>query len=167
MCLWQAMTKLRKIARLLFLCNVSRKKWVIWFFHAVKHESYLWIILWFLIWIDKHAQISQNSMFVMSLQYLKKRLEMKLIYCIHMKLIYWQTSKFATSWFQHLWHQSFLQGETISIDENDQAFSDYNISKKMLAIELFNKNTVNKILHVSENILVLPLHLCFIVMQNI
>ena len=44
----------------------------------------------------------------------KKKLEMKLIICI-----------FCIFWFEHWGHPDFLQGDTIIIDEYDQAFSKY------------------------------------------
>ena len=55
----------------------------------------------------------------MSLQYLKKevRYEDDFLHAI--------ASKFLTCWFQHFRHQSFLQSDTIIIDEHDQAFSKY------------------------------------------
>ena len=52
-CVWPDMSKLLKIASLLFLCNMLRKKWcdAFNFLHAYKHESLLQIdtkIFWWL-----------------------------------------------------------------------------------------------------------------------
>ena len=43
------------------------------FFHADKHESFLQIVLWFLMGMFKHSQSYQKSKFAMSLEYLKKQ----------------------------------------------------------------------------------------------
>ena len=50
------------------------------FFHADKRESFLQTDTMVLIGAFKHSQSYQNSKFTMSLQYLKKKLEMKLIF---------------------------------------------------------------------------------------
>ena len=54
---------------LLFLCNILRK-----FLHAGKHESLLQGDTMILMERVKHFQSSQNSKFIMSVQYLKKEL---------------------------------------------------------------------------------------------
>ena len=50
------------------------------FLHADKHESLLQIDTMILMGIVRHSQSSKNGTFTMSLQYLKKNLEMKLIF---------------------------------------------------------------------------------------
>ena len=52
------------------------------FLHATKLEILLQIDTMILIRIVEHSQSSQNSKFTMPLQYLKKKLEMKLIFCM-------------------------------------------------------------------------------------
>ena len=47
------------------------------FLHADKHESLLQIDSMILIVMVKHSQSFQNRMFAMSLQYLKKKKEVK------------------------------------------------------------------------------------------
>ena len=65
--------------------------------HASKHESLLQIDSMGMI---KNSQISQNSKFAMSLQYLKKEVEAEVTF-LHAEF---------PSLFQHFDHQSFLQG---------------------------------------------------------
>ena len=65
-CVWPDMPKLPKIKRLLFLCNILRKKLI--FCMQVSMKTYYKVILWF--WWGWSS--SQNSKFEMSLQYLKK-----------------------------------------------------------------------------------------------
>ena len=73
------------------------------FLDASKHENLLQIDTMILMEMVKHFQSSQNSKFIMSVQYLKQKLEMKLIFCkqINIKGAYklistlW-SSKFAT-----------------------------------------------------------------------
>ena len=68
----------------------------------------------------KYSQSSQNSKFAISLQYLKKEVrdEVWLFACRN-------TWNSPTSWFQLFGHQLFLQGNTITIDGHDLAFSKY------------------------------------------
>ena len=68
-------------------------------------------IVWLLMGMIKHSQSFQNRKLAMSLQYLKKKkLDMKFIFCMQINI------KVSLSWFQHFWHQSFLQADTIIID---------------------------------------------------
>ena len=67
----------------------------------------------------KHSQSSQNSKCAISLQF-KKEVRDEVDF-----FAYRQTSKFPTSLFQYFGHQSFLQGDTVNIDNLDQAFSKY------------------------------------------
>ena len=62
----------------------------------------------------KHSQSYENSKFAMSLHNLKKEIRDEVDFL-----------KFPTSWFQHFVNQSFLQDDTIIIDEHDCAFSKY------------------------------------------
>ena len=66
--------------------------------HASKHESLLQIDN---MGIVKNSQSFQNSKFAMSLQYLKKERKAE---------IYFFPAEFPKSLFQHLEHQSCLQG---------------------------------------------------------
>ena len=61
---------------------------------------------------------SQNNKFTMYLQYLKK-------YGVKRDEVDFFEVEFPTSWFQYFGHQIFLQGDTIVIEEHDQAFSKY------------------------------------------
>ena len=47
-----------------------------------KHENFLQIDTWFLMGMVKHSQSSRNSKLAMSLQYSKRKLEMKLFFCV-------------------------------------------------------------------------------------
>ena len=51
----------------------------------------------------------------------KKKLELKLIFCIQINIIW----KFSTSWLQHFGYQSFLQDDAIIIDGHNQTFPKY------------------------------------------
>ena len=64
----------------------------------------------------KHSQSSKYSKFAISLQYLKQKLEIKLIF-VH--------ADKHQSRFQYFGIQSFLQDDTIIIDSRHQAFSKY------------------------------------------
>ena len=73
------------------------------FLHAGKHENLLQIDTMILMEMVKHFQSSQNSKFIMSVQYLKQKLEMKLIFCkqinikgAHKLISTLWSSKFAT-----------------------------------------------------------------------
>ena len=77
------------------------------FLHANKHESLLQIDTMILMGMSSYSQSSQNSMFAMSLQYLKKE--------VRDEVEFLHADK----------HQSFLQGDTIIIDGHDQEFSKY------------------------------------------
>ena len=82
------MSKLPKIISFLFCCNILGKKWVMKLIFCIQISmkvSYK-LILWFFLWIVKHSQSSGDSKFVMSLQYLKSQVEMKLIFCIIIKV---------------------------------------------------------------------------------
>ena len=56
------------------------------FLHVDKHESLLQIDAIILVEMVKHFQSSQNSKFAMSLQYPKKKLEVKLIFCMQINI---------------------------------------------------------------------------------
>ena len=90
------------------------------FLHADKHKSLLRIDTMISMEMVKHSQGSQNSKFAMSLQYLKKKLEMMLIFRmqVNIKVSY----KFISILLEL---QSVLQGGTIIIDGHDQAFSKF------------------------------------------
>ena len=71
---WPSMPKLPKIISLLFLCNISKKKWMMKLIFCVKISmkvSYE-LMLWFLMGMVKHSQSFQNSKLAISLRYLKK-----------------------------------------------------------------------------------------------
>ena len=51
------------------------------------------------------------------------------------------TSKFPTSWFQHFGHQSFLQGNTIIIDQHGQAFSSIKNNKFAVSLQYSKKRS--------------------------
>ena len=77
----------------------------LFFLYADRHESFLKINTMILMGMIKHSQSSQNSMFPMSFRYLKKEVrdEVNLLHA----------------------DESFLQGDTVIIDDHDQAFSKY------------------------------------------
>ena len=80
---------------------------------ADKDENLLQIDRMTLMGMAKHPQSSQNSKFAMSLQYRqkkKKKLLIKLIFCMQINIIvsYTLISRFG--------RQSFLQGDTITIE---------------------------------------------------
>ena len=77
------------------------------FLHADKHESFLQIDTMIFNAMVKHSQSSQNSKFAMSLQYLKKKSEMKLNF-LHAEK-----------------HQRFLQIDAIIFSVCDQTCSNY------------------------------------------
>ena len=66
--------------------------------HAGKHESLLQIDNMAMV---KNSQSSQNSKFAMFLQYLRKEVKIEVDFL---------NAEFPKSLFQHLEHQSFLQG---------------------------------------------------------
>ena len=69
-CVWTDMPKLPKIACLLFLCDILRKKWVMkLIFCVISMKVPYKLIPWFLMRMVKHFQSSKNSKFAMSLQY--------------------------------------------------------------------------------------------------
>ena len=67
------------------ICNILRKKGVMRLIFCIQKVFYK-LILWFLMGMVKHSQSYQNSRFAMSLQYLKKMLEMKLIFCMQINI---------------------------------------------------------------------------------
>ena len=89
--MWLDIMKLPKITRLVFL-SISwiRSEWWSWFLHADNYVNLIQIHAMVLMGMAKHYQSSQNSKFAMFLQYLKKKFEMKLIFCmqIHIKVSY-------------------------------------------------------------------------------
>ena len=58
----------------------------------------------------KHSPSFQNSRFAISLQYLKKKLEMKLVVCKQINI------KASYKLISALWASNFLQGDTVIID---------------------------------------------------
>ena len=105
-CMWPGMPKLPQIASLIFLCNILIRNWVmkLIFLHADKYDT---IILMEMV---KHPQSTQTG-----LQYVsnisKKKLEMKLIFCMQVRikvsykliLTLW-TSQFPTRWYCNYWN---------------------------------------------------------------
>ena len=87
--------------------------------HEDKHESLPQIDTMVLMEMVKYSQSSQNSKFPMSLQYLQKELEIRLTFWMHINI------KVSYKLFQHFRHQRLLQGDTITIDGYDLAFSKY------------------------------------------
>ena len=82
--------------------------------------------------MTRHAQITQNNKFTISLRYLKKKVSDEvdflqadknesLLQMNNMQI----NINFLISWFQDFRPQSLLQGDTIIIDGHDQAFSKY------------------------------------------
>ena len=112
-CVWPSMPKLIKIISLLFLCNIVRKKYIsdeVDFLHADKHESMLQIDIMILMGMVKHSQSSQKSKFVCLYNISKKKLEMKLNFCmqINIKCLYKLISillalKSPRRWYYHYW----------------------------------------------------------------
>ena len=80
---WLGMPKVPNVTSLWYVFNISRKSWGIntTFCMKINKVFYLLVVL-FLLVIARHAQSTKNSKFVMSIQYLKKKGSMKLIYCI-------------------------------------------------------------------------------------
>ena len=89
------------------------------FLHADKHESLLQIDTMVLMGIAKHSQSSQNSKFVMSLQYLKKGVRDEVIF-LHVD----KHQSFIQVDFNTLVSIT-LQVDITVIDGHDQAFSMY------------------------------------------
>ena len=71
-------------------------------------------ILWFWLGWSSIPKVPKNSKFAMPLQYLKQE--------VRDEVDFLHADKHQ-SWFQHFWHQSFLQG--FLIDEHNQSFSKY------------------------------------------
>ena len=89
-CVWPGMPKLPKIISFLFLCNVLRKEWV-WvmkmtFYMQIKMKITYKLILWFLMGMVKHSQSFRNIKFPMFYNILKKKLEMKSIFCVQINI---------------------------------------------------------------------------------
>ena len=76
--MWPDMPKLPKITSLLFFA-ISKNLVMLIFLYADKHEGLLQIDSMILMGMVKHCQ---SSKFAMSLQCLKKKLKMKLIFCM-------------------------------------------------------------------------------------
>ena len=74
------------------------------FLHADKHERLLQTVTMILMGMVRYSQSSQNSKFVISLQYLKKKLEMKLIFCL------WISIKISYKLISTLWASKFPTG---------------------------------------------------------
>ena len=83
-CVWLGMSKLPKIARLLFFAYNLMKEVSdeVDFLHADKHESLLQIDTMILMGMVKHSQSSQNGKFAMSFTMSK----MKLIFCMYINI---------------------------------------------------------------------------------
>ena len=139
------------------------------FLHADKHESLLQIDTMILMWIVRHSQSSQGNKFAMSLQYLKKNSEMKLILkkvilSLLMDITHSQSTrsnKFAVS-LQYLkkevWngvhHQSFYKLPLFFLMEVARHVQSTQNRKLVIFLQYFKKK-------------VSQLLLCSIVMQNI
>ena len=84
------MPKLPKITSLLFFLQYLKKEVrdKADFVHADKHERFLQIDTMIFDGDDQAFQSSQNSKFVMSLQILKKKLEVKLIFYMRINIKY-------------------------------------------------------------------------------
>ena len=97
------------------------------------------LILWFLMGIVKHSQSLENSKFAMFLNISKKKLEMKLIFCMQInikvscKLIstLW-ASRFPTRSYYHCW---WTWSSVIKLLKVTILQYLYNISKERLGME--------------------------------
>ena len=88
------------------------------FLHAEEHEGYLQIDIVALIWMVKPSQSFQNSMFTISLLYLKQEVKDEVGYLHADK---------HQRWLPFFGHQRVLQGDTISIDGHDQTLLKYSM----------------------------------------
>ena len=100
------------------------------FFHADKYESFLQVVLWFLMGMVNHSESYQNSKFATSLQYLKKEVRDELDF-LHVDK-----------------HQSFLQIDfsTLSI----KAFCKVILTLLMGMIKYSQSTQSNKLVIVSQ-----------------
>ena len=138
-CVWPGMPILSKITGLLFLCNILRKKWVMQLIFCMQISmKACFKVIYTLILMEmvKYSQSSQNSMFAVSLQYLKKEVrdEVDLLHeDVFYKLIstVW-ASKFSTRWYYHYWWAWSSIFKVLKVTSL-QYF--YNISKKNLGME--------------------------------
>ena len=134
-CMWPGMPKLPQITSLIFLCNILIRKWVmkLIFLHADKYESYGQIDTIILMEMVKHPQSTQTG-----LQYVsnisKKKLEMKLIFCMQVRikvsykliLTLW-TSQFPTRWYCNYWNIFTISPKKLVI-ESTFLFSFYKLA---------------------------------------
>ena len=86
--MWPGIRKLPKITSLHISLQCYKKQIneEVDFSLADKHQSMLQIDTMVLVGMVKHSQSSQESKFVMSLQYLKKEVKRKLIFCMQADL---------------------------------------------------------------------------------
>ena len=89
------------------------------FLHEDDYESFLQIDSMILMGMIKYSQSSQNSMFTLFLQYLKKEFRDEVDFLHSDKQQSFSQVDFNTG------YQSFLQDDTIIVDRYDQAFSKY------------------------------------------
>ena len=83
-CIWPGMPKLLKKNMFAISLQYLKKELIdeIDFLHADKYESLLAIDSMILMWMTKHSQSSQNSKFAMYLNISKKKLKIKLSFCM-------------------------------------------------------------------------------------
>ena len=136
------MPKLPKITSLLFLCNISRKKWVMKLIFCMQSsmEAYCKLILW-LWWgwssIPKVPKIGSLSLCPYNTS--KKKLEMKLIFCmyINIKVSYKLISTLWASKFPKRWscYYCWAWSSILKVLKVTNLQYLYNITKKKLAME--------------------------------
>ena len=75
--------KVPKVTCLQYLSNISRKiQRMKLIFYVLINKSFFKLILSFQVWLTKHAHITQNNKFVISLQYLSKEVNGEVDFCI-------------------------------------------------------------------------------------
>ena len=139
---WPGMLNLPKETRLLFLCNILRKKWVMKLIYCMPISMkalYMKAFTIISMGMIKYSQSFQNSEFVMPLRYLKKNLGMNLIFCMQInikvsdKLISTLlASKFPIRWYYHYrWAWSCIL-KALKVTSLPYL---YNISRRQLGME--------------------------------
>ena len=141
-CVWPGMLKLPKVTRLLFLCNILRKNWarkLIYCMPISMKALYMKAFTMISMGMIKHSQSFQNSKFAMPLRYLKKNLEINLIFCkqitikVSDKLISaLLASKFSTRWYYHYRWTWWCILKALKVTSL-QYF--YNVSRRQLGME--------------------------------